>query len=142
MVAKKFQFLEFGVNVDISLKHSHGVYKIYHLSDPEKIYVGSAAGIWKYGGFSSRWRSHFSSLKLGNHANYKLNDIISKYGLDGLKFEILEVCPPEMCIEREQYWIDVLNPYLNIAKVAGNTLGCKPSLEIIKKEVNRYYNMT
>jgi len=43
--------------------------------------------------------------------------------------EILEYCEPEKCIEREQYYIDLLKPEYNLLKVAGSLLGFKHSEE-------------
>ena len=38
-------------------------------------------------------------------------------------FEILEVCDPSHCLEREQYYMDCLNPKYNIYPTAGSPLG-------------------
>jgi len=35
----------------------------------------------------------------------------------------LEYCEPSNCIEREQYYIDLLKPEYNILKLAGSSLG-------------------
>jgi group I intron endonuclease len=49
------------------------------------------------------------------------------YGYDGFKLEILEYCSKEALIEREQFYIDSINPEYNILKVASSTLGFKHS---------------
>jgi group I intron endonuclease len=46
-----------------------------------------------------------------------------KYDHSGFKLEILEYCEPGNCIEREQYYLDLLNPEYNILKTAGSCLG-------------------
>jgi group I intron endonuclease len=43
--------------------------------------------------------------------------------------EILEYCAAEKCLEREQYYLDLLTPEYNILKVAGSSLGRKHSDE-------------
>jgi group I intron endonuclease len=37
--------------------------------------------------------------------------------------EILEYCESGKCLEREQYYIDLLNPKYNLLKIAGSRLG-------------------
>ena len=55
------------------------------------------------------------------------------HGLDNFKLEILEYCDCSQLIEREQYYIDLLNPEYNVLKVAGSPLGVKRSIETIAK---------
>ena len=52
-----------------------------------------------------------------------------KYGYSNLKLEILEYCSPEDLIEREQYYFKSLEPYYNILKIAGSSLGYTHSQE-------------
>lgn len=56
----------------------------------------------------------------------------SKFSLN-----ILEYCSPKKAIEREQYYLDLLNPKYNILKKAGSLLGFKHSLETLVKMKNR-----
>jgi group I intron endonuclease len=37
-----------------------------------------------------------------------------KYGYSNFQLDILEYCEPTNCIEREQYYIDLLKPEYNI----------------------------
>lgn len=46
-----------------------------------------------------------------------------KYGNSAFRFEILEHCDPNVLIEREQYYLDLLKPEYNILKAAGNRAG-------------------
>lgn len=48
-------------------------------------------------------------------------------GEAAFEFNILEECPPEKCIEREQWWIDTVHPVYNICRTAGSALGRKAS---------------
>lgn len=48
-----------------------------------------------------------------------------KYGESAFVFAVLERCPSEQAVAREQVWIDKLQPKFNTAKVAGSSLGTK-----------------
>ncbi len=94
-----------------------GIYKIEHSSVPNIYYVGSTF-IMNKGlnqGFYLRWRLHKYYLLKGKHHSYKLQDVVNKLGIDGLKFSIIEVIDNniEHLVEREQYWINTLNSYKN-----------------------------
>jgi group I intron endonuclease len=55
------------------------------------------------------------------------------HGFENFTLEILEYCEPSVLIEREQYYIDLLNPEYNILKIAGSRLGAKHTIEAIAK---------
>ena len=46
-----------------------------------------------------------------------------KHGHKEFRFEILEYCPVEELLKREQFYFDELKPEYNILKIAGSTLG-------------------
>lgn len=130
----KINILDFCVNLNNQNKYLQGVYKIYFKNSPEKVYIGSAASTKKYGGFHNRFRCHIYDLIHKRHANNILQKACNKYKLENLRIEILEICSPLKCIEREQYYMDNLNSYYNICKIAGSTLGVAPSRsEIIRR---------
>ena len=52
-----------------------------------------------------------------------------KHGYSNFSLDILEYCKPNVLIEREQYYIDILKPAYNILKNAGSHLGSKQSEE-------------
>jgi hypothetical protein len=56
-----------------------------------------------------------------------------KYGYSNFKLEILEYCLPEDVINREQYYLDLLQPEYNIYKVAGSPSGYKHTEETLAK---------
>ena len=58
-----------------------------------------------------------------------INDAIFKYKMNEFILEILEYCEPDIIIEREQFYIDILQPEYNILKIAGSTIGRKLSEE-------------
>ena len=97
-----------------------GIYKIRSLING-KVYIGSAVNLRK------RKNIHLSDLKRKEHSNIYLQRHINKHGLDRMIFLILEFCPTEKLIEREQYYIDILKPEFNICKMAGSSLGRKYS---------------
>lgn len=99
-----------------------GIYIIRNIVN-NNIYIGSATSL------QGRKATHFSLLRNKKHYNLHLQRAYNKYGFDSFNFEILEYCLPESLIMKEQYYIDKFNPYYNIAKIAGNTLGVKCSDE-------------
>lgn len=108
-----------------------GIYKIESIIHPDRIYIGSAKK------FSYRRTKHFYKLKNNNHENGKLQNHVNKYGIEDLNFIIIEKCNILELLIREQYYIDTLNPFFNICKIAGNTLGRRPSEETLVKMRNR-----
>jgi len=58
---------------------------------------------------------------------------ILKYGHSKFTLEILEYCDSDKCLEREQYYIDLLKPEYNILQKAGSSLGFKHSEETLAK---------
>jgi group I intron endonuclease len=55
------------------------------------------------------------------------------HGFDNFTLDILEYCELSVLLEREQYYLDLLNPEYNILKTAGSRLGAKHTLEAIAK---------
>lgn len=49
----------------------------------------------------------------------------------------MEYCEPDVCIEREQYYIDLYKPEYNILKLAGSRLGYTHTKETLAKLKNR-----
>lgn len=81
-----------------------GVYKITNLVNG-KIYVGSSKDI------KNRWYQHKKQLNEGTHGNPHLQNVWDKYKEKNFKFEIIEECSPELQFEREQYYLNILNPF-------------------------------
>jgi len=105
-----------------------GIYKIKNIVNC-KIYIGSAKSLKK------RKSSHFNSLKNNKHRNNRLQKAFNKYGENNFKFEIIEYCREDLLIGREQRYLDNYNPEYNICKIAGSTLGVKPSKESLEKRI-------
>lgn len=88
-----------------------------------KSYVGSAVNI------SKRLKEHFYNI----NSNVPLQRAIQKYGLSKFSIEILEYCDMHILIEREQYYLKIINQKYNINPIAGSSLGAKHSEETRKK---------
>lgn len=89
-----------------------GVYTIEFINKPHMFYVGSTT-VYNInpsqGGFYSRWRRHFNELLLNKHSNLILQNICNKYGIENIRFKILEITSPKLARYSEQYWINLLN---------------------------------
>lgn len=85
-----------------------GIYCITHV-ETGNLYVGSAVK------FRRRFNEHRLDLRNKKHGNPRLQNIFNKYGLESLLFSILEVVEDQTKLrEREQFWLDTLQPKLNI----------------------------
>jgi len=83
------------------------VYKIEIENHPD-FYIGSANS------FNDRKLAHLSSLRRKVHKNTYLQNLYNKYGENSLLFSVIEEC--ENIREREQHYIDTLQPKINICK--------------------------
>ena len=99
------------------------IYKIQSKVHPDRFYIGSAVQV------KSRWCLHLADLRKNKHHSYKLQNHYNKYCKDDLVFIVIEPCFPEFLVIREQYYIDSLNPFFNINKIANSSLGIKRSKE-------------
>lgn len=97
-----------------------GIYRWRNLVN-EKVYIGSAVV------FSKRKTAHLQRLRLNNHDNQILQNSYNKHGEKNFVFEIIEMVPDlSNLISREQFYIDTINPFYNICRVAGSTQGRSP----------------
>lgn len=121
-----------------------GVYKIWHIEKPKVFYIGSASSTSKEGGFIKRWKSHIRNLIKKEHPSIYFMNVVNKYGIDGIRFGIIEFTEPYSCIKQEQYWLDLLKPFnsngYNTCRTAGSTLGIKIPIEKRKncKKIYKY----
>lgn len=93
-----------------NLKKS-GIYRISNI-ETEECYIGSSKNL------KNRQYTHFNDLKTNRHINSILQDLYNSKGENILKFEILEYCNIEDLKEKEQFWIDTVEPKYNIIKKA------------------------
>lgn len=100
-----------------------GVYQIRNLQNG-KLYIGSTTRL-----FSARKSEHWRDLRQGRHCTQHLQRAWKKYGEQSFVFEVIEICAPELCETREQYYLDALQPQYNGSKFAANPRGYKWSDE-------------
>jgi group I intron endonuclease len=105
---------------------SSGIYQIRNKVNG-KLYVGSATYLDKRRG------DHIARLQRKKHHSFHLQHAWNKYGRDNFIFEVLEYCSPERLIEREQHYIDTLQPEYNVSKVAG----CSACPDEIKERIKK-----
>ncbi len=93
------------------LLYKTGVYKITNILT-NKIYIGSARR--EHGkkisenGFYRRISEHINKLCKNKHSSIHLQRSWNKTDIKNWKIEILEICPAEECIKREQYYLNTL----------------------------------
>ena len=102
-----------------------GIYRWTNLIN-DKSYVGSAVKL-------NRRLSDYYCIDKFKRIRIKGRSLISnailKYKINNFNLDILEYCEPNIIIEREQYYLDLLKPEYNICKIAGSSLGRKLSKE-------------
>jgi len=104
-------------------KDKSGIYRFTNLLNG-KMYIGSSSNL------SSRFRKHLNLNYISQHKNeLSISRAIIKYGYDNFSLEILEFCEVSNLLKREQFYLNLLEPVYNIAKVAGSNLGFKHSKE-------------
>ena len=93
-------------------------------------YIGSSVNL------AIRFTGYFNISYLSNKkccGKSKINKALIKYGYSSFSLEILEYCDQSQTINREQYYLDLLNPEYNILKIAGSPVGYKHSEESLAK---------
>ena len=98
-----------------------GIYFIMSCQKPERIYVGSCVC------FKSRVMLHQTQLLHNCHPNAKMQNHVNKYSLNDLLFVSAWECGRESLLQKEQEFIDFLNPWFNINPTAGSRAGTRHS---------------
>lgn len=120
---------------------SIGIYKIENLINGS-IYIGQSIDIEK------RWSTHISILNQNNHYNAHLQNAWNKYGSENFKFSIVEECKQFELNDREIYWIDKYDSFINgynLTPGGGNTEAFSKSViqfDMHGKELNRYFSIS
>ena len=107
--------------------YKSGIYLIINLITNE-LYIGSSAC-----GIKKRFTVHRHLLRTNKHTNLKLQNSWNKYKENAFIFSSLEYVEPKNCIEREQFWMNLLRPEFNLLPFARNRLGSKHTDKTKKK---------
>lgn len=59
-----------------------------------------------------RFNTHMQYLRKNIHPNFKFQKAFDKYGEDSFHLEVLEYCEKDKLVERENFYLDLLKPYL------------------------------
>lgn len=107
-----------------------GIYRITCIANG-RIYIGSAVNI------QSRWRIHLHHLRQNKHHSITMQRAWQKYGEEAFTFEVIELVLAPFLLEREQHWLDTLQPFsqhgFNTDRIAGSRYGYAPSPETREK---------
>lgn len=108
---------------------------IYRIKNPinNKIYIGSTKNI------EARWAKHRALLRHNKHQNAHLQNAWNKYGENAFIFEVIEECKIEDLINREQFFIDNLNPEYNQTAIAGKVEMTAERRDKLSKSVLKAY---
>lgn len=108
---------------------------IYKISSKltNRCYIGSAKH------YGVRRRNHLFQLQNNKHHSKILQNHVNKYGIDDLTIEVIEMLVWGFgVVDREQYYIDTINPYFNVLKVAYSTFGRVVSEETRQKLIKSH----
>ena len=99
-----------------------GIYLLTNLTTSD-IYIGQSINLGR------RLGQYLTLSYLEDRNNLIISKALIKYGYINFSISILEYCDRFVLTEKEQYYIDLLNPAYNILRVAGSSSGYKHSLE-------------
>lgn len=119
----------------INIQHTNtcsGIYLIVNVIS-KKTYIGSSKSIYY------RIARHISDLKKNRHANNHLQNSWNKHGENAFICKIIEKCPLEILTQREQYYIDIFKPTLNLTiNVIRNVLSKESTMKISNTLKRKY----
>lgn len=112
------------------------IYRIQNLKTGD-FYIGSSVN------YNYRKWIHLHDLRKGKHHSPILQNSWNKHGESAFIFGVVEeIEEKEELIEREQHYLDVLNPKYNICKLAGSTLGVKHTYKARLNMSNAHKKLT
>lgn len=101
-----------------------GIYRWVN-SQTGKSYVGSGVDLTK------RLKRYYNKTELNKRR--PIHNALLKYGHENFILEILEYCDGTNLLNREQFYLDKLNPEYNVLKYAYSLLGYRHNPENIEK---------
>ena len=95
-------------------------------------YIGSSSDL------NRRRLQHLNSLRKNKHHSYRFQEAWNDYGETQFDYEVLEELEitenlKDQLFDREQYWINIIEPEYNILPAAGSTLGYHHTEETKRK---------
>lgn len=119
--------------MEINVLRVSGIYCIENTISKKK-YVGSSINAYK------RLIQHRSLLRGGYHSNRIISNSWKKNGELAFECYLLEKVSSELLTEREQFWIDKLNPEFNITKEVLRNTPSEKSKRLISKTLKEKYS--
>lgn len=107
-----------------------GVYVIRCVFGGEE-YIGSSCELRR------RWGAHQAQLRGRKHSNWFMQALWDFYGEGSFTFTVLEICATEDLLRKEQKWICVLRPELNICPFAGAPARGRKHSDDVKKKFGK-----
>lgn len=89
-----------------------GIYRWTNVVN-NKTYIGSSINL------SRRFKEYYNYSHISKpDRRFPIHNALLKYGYSSFKLEILEYCDKYKLIEREQHYMDLLNPEYNVLTIA------------------------
>lgn len=114
------------MEINFKFKNKCGIYSILNLENGKR-YIGSSKDIY------NRLHEHLYNLKNNKAHNKHLQAAWNKYGEECFQFNVLEYCIEEEQFNREQYYLDFMQPEYNFDKLVIANTGHSPTDETRKK---------
>lgn len=108
------------------LQNKCGVYMIINLVNGKR-YVGSSVNIYQ------RLHDHVHNLKNNCAHNQHFQNSWNKHGEINFIYSVLEFCDRNLQFDREQFYIDLIQPEYNLSKNVIPSLGVSPSEQVRNK---------
>lgn len=124
----RFQHVLFLSNGEMLMDITSGIYKILNIETGD-FYIGSSKDIHR------RKRHHKNGLRRNIHHNTHLQNAWNKYTEQSFLFETMELVDITQLEEREQYYINTLNPKYNLSREVG-IVNRGPKSEEHKKKIS------
>lgn len=87
----------------------------------------------------TRWKQHIGEARRERCAGRKFYKAINKYGPENFETEVIEICPADISMERERFWI---SSYNSMESGYNETYGGKGKNFVDYKSVCEVFNMT
>lgn len=108
--------------IEYILQGKSGIYMFINLTNGKR-YIGSSKDIY------NRIHEHVHNLNNQKAHNKHFQASWNKYGENSFIFTVLEYCSEDSRFEREQYYLDVINPEYNLTNNVIANSGQSPSEE-------------